>query len=579
MKHVYNRLSFSIFAPALLLTACGSASEDTSGTVTDSEWCLIDDPGITGGSKEDCPDRPDLGDLGEDVLYLPMPCGRTMILQRVVIEVNSPLDDEQMLFGDPNLSGTLQRTVSGPYWNSIGGGFSSEPDGTGESYYYIGRYEVSEPHFAIFASSAAPNCEGANATIDMGEPRSVRPITALSYDEARDFADHYTQWLIAEGWMPKKETASAFLRLPSEVEWEFAARGANTSATGTKIYEVPSDWEDGPPSLADIAWYNMAGQKPADGHSTYLIGRKAPNKLLLFDMLGNAGEMTSDIFRPVRPDGELSNRPGGIVTRGGSAINGKEGIGVGARDEFIPYLSDGPNRSDVIGFRLVLAAPFFVNRQGEGDTVLQGNKPLTKAIEASFKRMTQVERSAASARALAADRLNLLRSQLGEKFGTDIDAIETNLRLADARSTQREDASAEAEVFAAIMTVGYSRELDDQIQATRLQVEGMGLSAEQQTPEIRKYLKTIEENIARDEAQRNTTFQYYLRTIGLLAERPETQVRQAASQVRVQLAGAGLTELAGNVSRVEDQSTAMRRSPPTGIQVKKWRERWWGSKR
>jgi formylglycine-generating enzyme required for sulfatase activity len=70
-------------------------------------------------------------------------------------------------------------------------------------------------------------------------------------------------------------------RLPTVEEWEFAARGGNKS----QGYQYA-----GGNNLEDVAWYNKPKRTPVPG--PYLVGKKFPNELGLYDMLGNVWEVT-----------------------------------------------------------------------------------------------------------------------------------------------------------------------------------------------------------------------------------------------------------------------------------------------
>lgn len=85
-------------------------------------------------------------------------------------------------------------------------------------------------------------------------------------------------------------------RLPTEAEWEYAARAGTRSAyysgdvtwSGDSVTDT-TQWDESEPNLEPIAWYNKNSAL-----TTHPVGQKRPNRWLLFDMLGNVAEWTSD---------------------------------------------------------------------------------------------------------------------------------------------------------------------------------------------------------------------------------------------------------------------------------------------
>jgi formylglycine-generating enzyme required for sulfatase activity len=137
------------------------------------------------------------------------------------------------------------------------------------------------------------------------------------------------------------KTKSGF-RLPTEVEWEFAARGGDPSDTTNWNYIYA-----GSDTVGDVVWY-----EDNSGHTTHPVGTKAANSAGLYDMSGNVFEWCWDWFEfdvisgstPV--DGATSGS--GRVARGGSWFNDASYAVVSYR-----LSVDPDNASSDVGFRVV----------------------------------------------------------------------------------------------------------------------------------------------------------------------------------------------------------------------------------
>ena len=127
------------------------------------------------------------------------------------------------------------------------------------SSFSIGKYEVTQEEWQAVMGSNPSNFKSAK-----------RPVEEVSWEDCQEFIRKLNQM-----------TGKRF-RLPTEAEWEFAARGGNSS-NGYKYA--------GSNSLGNVAWYT-----DNSGKETHPVGQKSPNELGLYDMSGNVWEWCQDWF-------------------------------------------------------------------------------------------------------------------------------------------------------------------------------------------------------------------------------------------------------------------------------------------
>ena len=185
--------------------------------------------------------------------------------------------------------------------------------------YYIGRYEVTNGLWAaVMGQDAGQKADPSEADL---------PVQRRTRTEIKEFCGRLG-----------KLTGRMF-RLPTEAEWEYAARGGRYSKG--YLYSGSDDW-------ADVAWINRTS-----GGVMHPVGSKRPNELGLYDMSGNAWELCSDIYGPYPADAVAN--PAGAVSGAYAVVRGG-GIFGGTNSCRVTYRSfDAPESSLVInGFRIVM---------------------------------------------------------------------------------------------------------------------------------------------------------------------------------------------------------------------------------
>lgn len=282
-----------------------------------------------------------------DVLFS-LPCEQSLAMRRVVTQagreaVEAHLDDRRLLLGRSN-----ENTAYYDYYRQdfIAGHFAD-----GESrFYLIGKYEVTERQFAAVMKG---ECSG--------EPDL--PAGGMSWYDAVEFTRRLTAHVRSAG---ARELASAagqeaaYFRLPTEAEWEFAARGG-LAASSEEFQADRLPLRENP---ADAIWFN--DPQSAQGHAE-AVGLLQPNPLRLYDVHGNVAEMLIEPFRLNRA-GRMHGLAGGFVAKGGSFRSELNLTGNAARREHGYFRADGAEEysSADVGIRIVLASPALI---GSADAI------------------------------------------------------------------------------------------------------------------------------------------------------------------------------------------------------------------
>lgn len=192
------------------------------------------------------------------------------------------------------------------------------------STYYIGETEVTQALWEAVMGSNPSSFSG-----------SRKPVEQVSWDDCQEFIRKLNSL-----------TGQNF-RLPTEAEWEFAARGGNQS----RGYKYA-----GSNTIGNVAWYwdNIPSQSSGNsGYGTQNVATKQANELGIYDMSGNVWEWCQDWYggysssSQTNPTGPTSGHY--RVFRGGSWSDYARGCRVSLRGYYTPSY-----RVDDIGLRLAL---------------------------------------------------------------------------------------------------------------------------------------------------------------------------------------------------------------------------------
>lgn len=172
--------------------------------------------------------------------------------------------------------------------------------------FYLGRHEVTQEFYEAVM--------GVNPSFMADDPK--RPVEQVSWFDAVRFCNALS---LRDRLKPAYRIAGAEVlwdrgangwRLPTEAEWEYAAKGGAAHARAPARYA-------GSNSIDAVAWYSANS-----GRASHPVGEKAPNPLGLHDMSGNVWEWCWD-FYGAYPEGDARDPAGPAsgdyrVTRGGN---------------------------------------------------------------------------------------------------------------------------------------------------------------------------------------------------------------------------------------------------------------------
>lgn len=213
--------------------------------------------------------------------------------------------------------------------------------------FFLGVHEVTRGQFSA-VMGRAPNGPGKRDSDEPGEATSNHPVTSVTWYEAAEFCDKLAQ-------LDDERAAGRRYRLPTEAEWEYAARAGRATA-----YPFVSEWVEGDTTgiIAGKAWKAVIPIEP--------VGAYPPNAFGLHDMCGNVFEWTNDWFGLDYYAHSPTDDPQGPESGYLRVVRGWYWLFTGPA--CVANMSPPPWRKNpYIGFRVVCEVPFVENVACNGE--------------------------------------------------------------------------------------------------------------------------------------------------------------------------------------------------------------------
>ena len=280
---------------------------------------------------------------GDSDFTLPTPCGGAMTFLPVALASESLMRDQSFPLGSSDPDNAFTEGTRTAY---LSGSFGDVGD-QARRYFYIAKYELT----ADQASAIRGDCP---------KKPSVKgriPALGLNWHDAVSISHLYSHWLVKNHpeRLPREDGQIGYVRLPTEAEWEYSARGGLMVSPSEFVGRLfPLDEK-----VDAYIWYSStssANGKPRPA------GLKKPNPLGLHDIIGNAEEIVFDSYRLTQFK-RLHGQAGGYQVRGAGYLTDKSALRTSYRQEIPHFDANGEKRVPTVGVRFAIGAPVITSRE------------------------------------------------------------------------------------------------------------------------------------------------------------------------------------------------------------------------
>jgi len=259
--------------------------------------------------------------------------------------------------------------------------------GSGQRFgYYLAKTEVTEAQWALVMG---------------GNKKERTPVTGKTFLEILGFIEALNARTVEFATFPRTADGTpGVIRLPSEAEWEYAARGGSGP-----------DYAANDPYQGDIGRHEVFSSPGSNGRAQE-VATFQPNALGLYDMLGNVREFVGGGY-------SIAGMVGGHLLKGGSYTSEKAEMRSSARTEQSRTAKDGkPSRRLDAGFRVCISSEVFTSlgqAQGIKDQ-LKADQEKSEPARAEEARLEEARKNAeAAAKAAREERQRLTQEMAQEK--------------------------------------------------------------------------------------------------------------------------------------------------------------------